>query len=92
MRERERERERESIYLPKTNERKKYNFIFDESANAWIINEEQTAWNFKKVEKERIYDITCMARHRNCYDNHDGRRHAFKGLFEIFETKRSAIV
>ena len=28
-----------------TNEKKKYNFVFDESANAWITTWGQTAWN-----------------------------------------------
>ena len=68
LREREREigRERERelrINAIITNEKKKYNFVFDESANAWITTWGQTAWNLKKVEKERIYDSTCMARH-----------------------------
>ena len=63
QREREREREREIINLPNTDYKKKYCSVFDESTKTWIINEAQTAWNFKKVGKERIYDTTCMARH-----------------------------
>ena len=39
-----------------------------------MINVKLTAWNSKKEEKERIYDITCMARLRKCYDNHDGKQ------------------
>ena len=70
-REREREKEREIIYQIKHEE--KYLF-FEESCNTWMINVKLTAWNSKKVEKERIYDITCMARLRKCYDNHDGKQ------------------
>ena len=63
--------------------RKRKNSVENKSVNDWITTDELTGCDFKKgrkTKKERIYDITCMARHWKYYRHHKLVMYTLKGL------------